>query len=193
MRAAHRRLGAGELSEHEADEAQRDEAEGLRVAYVAATRARDLLVVPAVGDEPLRQRLGELPERRALPAGRRWRRAKRRRGCPPFGGESVLDRPAEIAFHTEGVQPGPALVRRTTTSRGGIRRRCHLGAQPRFGIRQKELLGKDASDALIDGQPAPLHRLAGSACRNARRRRAPKPPVQTATARAAVPVDADPR
>ena len=28
----------------------RDEAEGVRVAYVAATRARDLLVVPAVGD-----------------------------------------------------------------------------------------------------------------------------------------------
>ena len=28
----------------------RDLAEGVRVAYVAATRARDLLVVPAVGD-----------------------------------------------------------------------------------------------------------------------------------------------
>src|SRR5262249_18394845 len=38
------------LSEHEEEEAKRDDAEGLRVAYVAATRARDLLVVPAVGD-----------------------------------------------------------------------------------------------------------------------------------------------
>jgi ATP-dependent helicase/nuclease subunit A len=33
-------------------EAARDEAEGVRLAYVAATRARDLLVVPAVGDGP---------------------------------------------------------------------------------------------------------------------------------------------
>ena len=31
--------------------ARREQAEGVRVAYVAATRARDLLVIPAVGDE----------------------------------------------------------------------------------------------------------------------------------------------
>ena len=39
-----------ELAANEALEIARDEAEGVRVAYVAATRARDLLVVPAVGD-----------------------------------------------------------------------------------------------------------------------------------------------
>ena len=39
-----------ELATNEALEIARDEAEGVRVAYVAATRARDLLVVPAVGD-----------------------------------------------------------------------------------------------------------------------------------------------
>jgi ATP-dependent exoDNAse (exonuclease V) beta subunit len=36
---------------HDAEEAARDRAEGERLAYVAATRARDVLVVPAVGDE----------------------------------------------------------------------------------------------------------------------------------------------
>ena len=36
---------------HGSEEAERDRAEGQRLAYVAATRARDLLVVPAVGDE----------------------------------------------------------------------------------------------------------------------------------------------
>jgi len=41
-----------ELHDHEADEVARDQAEGVRLAYVAATRARDLLVVPAIGDEP---------------------------------------------------------------------------------------------------------------------------------------------
>src|SRR3990170_8221153 len=33
-------------------EQAREREEGVRVAYVAATRARDLLVVPAVGDQP---------------------------------------------------------------------------------------------------------------------------------------------
>ena len=36
---------------HDAEESARDRAEGERLAYVAATRARDVLVVPAVGDE----------------------------------------------------------------------------------------------------------------------------------------------
>src|SRR5262249_46510136 len=41
-----------ELYVHEAEEVACDEAEGVRLAYVAATRARDLLVVPALGDDP---------------------------------------------------------------------------------------------------------------------------------------------
>ncbi|MGA3204725.1 MAG: UvrD-helicase domain-containing protein, partial [Bryobacteraceae bacterium] len=41
-----------ELVDNEAREREREQAEGVRVAYVAATRARDLLVIPAVGDEP---------------------------------------------------------------------------------------------------------------------------------------------
>jgi ATP-dependent exoDNAse (exonuclease V) beta subunit len=36
---------------HEAEEVARERAEAVRLAYVAATRARDLLVVPAVADE----------------------------------------------------------------------------------------------------------------------------------------------
>ncbi len=43
-------LGAADLLDHERQELRRDQSEGLRIAYVAATRARDLLVVPAVGD-----------------------------------------------------------------------------------------------------------------------------------------------
>ena len=45
-----------DLVDHEPIEIARDEAEGVRVAYVAATRARDLLVIPAVGDGALRSR-----------------------------------------------------------------------------------------------------------------------------------------
>ena len=39
-----------DLLDHEAVEIAREAAEGVRVAYVAATRARDVLVVPAIGD-----------------------------------------------------------------------------------------------------------------------------------------------
>ena len=49
---APRRLVAVRSCSSTSDELRRDAAEGVRVAYVAATRARDLLVVPAVGDEP---------------------------------------------------------------------------------------------------------------------------------------------
>ncbi len=41
-----------DLRENNALEASRDKAEGVRLAYVAATRAKDLLVVPAIGDGP---------------------------------------------------------------------------------------------------------------------------------------------
>ena len=37
---------------HDAEEAARDRAESERLTYVAATRARDILVVPAIGDAP---------------------------------------------------------------------------------------------------------------------------------------------
>ena len=39
-----------ELLERRADEERRDHEESVRLLYVAATRARDLLVVPVVGD-----------------------------------------------------------------------------------------------------------------------------------------------
>ena len=39
-----------DLLDHEAVEVARERAEGVRLAYVAATRARDVLVLPAIGD-----------------------------------------------------------------------------------------------------------------------------------------------
>ena len=51
--ACYQRLGRWtpiELAVAEDAEIAREEAEGVRVAYVAATRARDLLVVPGIGD-----------------------------------------------------------------------------------------------------------------------------------------------
>jgi ATP-dependent helicase/nuclease subunit A len=42
-----------DLADHNAQEHAREAAEGVRVAYVAATRARDLLVVPTLSEGPL--------------------------------------------------------------------------------------------------------------------------------------------
>ena len=91
---------------HEAGEIARDEAEGVRLAYVAATRARDLLVVPAVGDAD------------GTAAGRRrsTRRSIRRRiggatpapaaGCPAFKKDSVWRRPDNDPATPQTVCPG---------------------------------------------------------------------------------------
>src|SRR5581483_9260430 len=54
------RCAPRELIDHERFEHAREQAEGVRVCYVAATRARDLLVVPAVGDSPFDGWLGPL-------------------------------------------------------------------------------------------------------------------------------------
>jgi ATP-dependent helicase/nuclease subunit A len=42
-----------ELLEAAEEELRRDRAEAIRVAYVAATRARDILVAPVCGDQPI--------------------------------------------------------------------------------------------------------------------------------------------
>ena len=71
------RCAPWELLDHEADEAARERAEGVRVAYVAATRARDLLVVPACGDEPFPQDNWLSPLNKALyPSRENWRKSR---------------------------------------------------------------------------------------------------------------------
>ena len=94
-----------ELLDAAEDEARADEEEALRVAYVAATRARDLLVVAALGEED-RQGGWLSPLHEALyPPPERWRVSGPAPGCPKFGGATVLNRPPDQ--HEEvSVKPG---------------------------------------------------------------------------------------
>ncbi len=138
-----------ELLAHAEEEGVRDSAEGVRVAYVAATRARDLLVVPAVGDEPFESGwIGVLNGALYPPAQPRSEPAPAA-GCPRFGRDTVLSRPPDFAFTTGGVSPGaydgdgyrvvwwdPAIL--------------GLDAAPRYGLRQEELLDKRVSRDLVD-------------------------------------------
>ena len=83
---------------------QRDREEVVRVAYVAATRARDLLVVPVTADQELRDWLEPL-NAAVHPAPLLRAQPRAAPGCPEFGKEAVLDRP-DGAFGALGVPPG---------------------------------------------------------------------------------------
>src|SRR5450631_811603 len=105
---AQRLLGCApwELLDAAEMEAKADEEEALRVAYVAATRARDLLVVAAIGEE---ERAGSWlsPLHDALyPAKEGWRVAAAAPGCPKFGASTVLNRPPD---QEEDVSVRPGL------------------------------------------------------------------------------------
>ena len=87
------------------DEAKADEEEALRIAYVAATRARDLLVVAAIGEED-RQGGWLSPLHEALyPPKDRWRVSGAAPGCPKFGSATVLNRPPDQPEEVS-VKPG---------------------------------------------------------------------------------------
>ncbi len=62
-------LSPFELLFHGAEELAREQAEGARLTYVAATRARDVLVVPVVGDGPVRRWLARSADARGLSTG----------------------------------------------------------------------------------------------------------------------------
>ena len=111
---AERLCGAAprDLLEHVDLERERDEAEAVRVAYVAATRARDLLVVPTVGDDEIQGWL-EVMNPVVYPQGDMKRIAEPARGCPEFGNDSVRSRPRHPSLEdATSVAPGlhrPAL------------------------------------------------------------------------------------
>ncbi|HYP15077.1 MAG TPA: UvrD-helicase domain-containing protein, partial [Bryobacteraceae bacterium] len=95
-----------ELLENQVVERSREEAEGVRVCYVAATRAKDLLVVPAVGDQPFEGWLSPLNSA-LYPAKDAWRRPDSCSYLSFAGRTTVLTRPHVVLEHQEySVMPG---------------------------------------------------------------------------------------
>ena len=95
-----------DVRDHENEELAREREEGIRLAYVAATRARDLLVVPAVGDGPQQGGWTSPLHDAVYPPGGRRRDAETAPGCPAFGRDSVVDRPDGDPSGPETVVPG---------------------------------------------------------------------------------------
>ena len=158
---------------------QRDREEVVRVAYVAATRARDVLVVPATGDEEPSSWLEPL-NLALYPAPLLRRQARAAEGCPAFGKETVLDRPPGLMAPLS-VAPG------LHTLQAGAHEvvwwdphLLELDREVEGGLRSNDLLVDDGNSAVA---------AAAHADWQARRKRAvesgarPSLRVETATAR----------
>jgi ATP-dependent exoDNAse (exonuclease V) beta subunit len=101
-----------DLTDWSAQEKERERAEGVRIAYVAATRARDVLVVPAIGDQPYGSDGWLSPLDAAIyPSVETRRQPSTASGCPPFKKDSVLRRPDEGVASSQTVAPGGHRLR----------------------------------------------------------------------------------
>jgi ATP-dependent helicase/nuclease subunit A len=146
------RCAPRELVDHEFEEALREQAEGVRVAYVAATRARDLLVIPAVGDGPFPDGGWLSPLNKAIfPSRNDWRKSKPAPGCPQFGQATVLERPADYDREGEfSVKPGQ-LARPEYGEHEVVwwdPFKLKLNVEGGFGFHQKEILAEDGGVSL---------------------------------------------
>jgi ATP-dependent exoDNAse (exonuclease V) beta subunit len=146
------RCAPRELAEHEPEENAKERAEGIRVAYVAATRARDLLVIPAVGDEPFPADGWLSPLNKAIyPSRANWRLSKAAPGCPGFGTATVVERPLEYDREEEfSVRPG--LIQ---PEHGEFHqvvwwdpRKLRLDVESGLGLRQEKILAADGGVSL---------------------------------------------
>jgi ATP-dependent helicase/nuclease subunit A len=145
-----------ELHDHEAEEVLRDEAEGVRLAYVAATRARDLVVVPALGDDAWEGGWFSPLNRALYPPLASRRSASRGPKCPAFRSkDTVLERPNGETAAVSTVSPGEHRF----TDAGGYGvvwwdpGALALGARPPFGVRREDLIVKDVpKDVVADGR-----------------------------------------
>ena len=170
---------------HDAEEASRDRAESERLTYVAATRARDLLVVPTVGDGAYDGGWLDPLTSAVYPPDARRRAPERPQGCPPFRSkDSVLNRPDMDPARPNTVAPGayafdgydvtwwdPSLL--------------HLNAVSSFGLRRDDLIVKDGDMFAVEDRRADYERWRADREQLIERGRTPSLLVQTATAWAA--------
>jgi ATP-dependent exoDNAse (exonuclease V) beta subunit len=153
-----------DLIDHEQDELRRDAAEGARLAYVAATRARDLLVVPAVGDAEREGWIQSLNSAIYPPMEIRRQQAQAA-GCVEFKTkDSVLSRPDGDPANASTVCPGRhefAPRQMLGASRAEPRDADYalvwwdphvldLGVELSLGIRKPDLIVKDVPNAIVD-------------------------------------------
>jgi ATP-dependent helicase/nuclease subunit A len=137
-----------ELLDHAEEETRRDHEEAMRLLYVGATRARDLLIVPAVGSEPQEGWLSRLNPV-IYPAQKDWRAPLEISppGCPIFSDDSVGARPPKAPPKLRVVAPG--LHRAQAGDHHVVwwdPARLRLDARETMGLRQHRLLMADEGE-----------------------------------------------
>jgi ATP-dependent exoDNAse (exonuclease V) beta subunit len=154
---------------HDAEEAARDKAEAERLAYVAATRARDLLVVPAIGDGPYEGGWLEPLMAAIYPRESQRRSPSRVPGFPEFRSkDTVLKRPEGDPASARTVAPGTFVFERALAPRTSAVDKyhvtwwdphaLHLGAESTFGLRRDDLIVKDGDMFAVEERLAEYER-----------------------------------
>ena len=187
-----------DLLVHGYEEAARDKAEGERLAYVAATRARDVLVVPVVGDEIYEG--GWLDP--LMPAVYPSLLARQTRtdspGCPAFTSkDSVLTRPDGDPARPTTVAPGrytftvPDASPRIPDPGPRIPaeyavvwwdpRALSYDADSGYGLRRDDLIAKDGNPAQVAAKLAEYETWQANRQEAAARAGVPSLRVRTAT------------
>lgn len=141
-----------ELQEHAGEELQLEREEAARVLYVAATRARDLLVVTAVADEHREGWLSTLDPAIYPPAGVSLKpETNHPPGCPEFGPDNVAFRPSNALRPRGSVTPGlhkpEAGEHRVVWWDPSV---LDLNRQDEIGARLNKLLAADAEGKRSD-------------------------------------------
>ena len=171
----------------------RERKEGERVAYVAATRARDLLVVPAVGDVPYDGGWASPLNAAIYPAEDTRREPHPSPGCPAFKSrDSVLARPDGDPATRLTVCPGrhgfttgdgSYAVTWWSPEPGALR----LGAQASLGLRRDDLIVKDVPAQVHKAQIETYRAWRAARDEAVARARVPSLDVMTVTEAAAMP------
>jgi ATP-dependent exoDNAse (exonuclease V) beta subunit len=171
-----------DLHEHQHEEVSRDRAEGVRLAYVAATRARDVLVVPVIGDEPWQGGwLDPLMPAIYPPPGAR-QSPRRGAGCPaPKSKDSLVARPEDRQADARTVAPGLHVFDGYTVLWCDPRWLAPLGLEPTFGVRGQDVVVRDVKRDVVDERRAAYDRWKAS--REAARSRGGVPSRSVATVR----------
>jgi ATP-dependent helicase/nuclease subunit A len=143
-----------ELLEKRDEVLAHDAEESVRLAYVAATRARELLVVPVVGDALARDEAAagwlDVLHPAIFPKAGDRRRPDPAPGCPPFGEDSVRERPESARRGPEGaVRPG---LHRPEVGKHRVvwwdPAVLELDRQDDVGLRQQRILAADDGAAV---------------------------------------------
>jgi ATP-dependent helicase/nuclease subunit A len=189
---------------HGNEEVARDRAEAQRLAYVAATRARDLLVVPAVGDAPYDGGWLDALTPAIYPPPAQRRSPQPARGVPLFKSkDTVVNRPngdpatpgtvAPGTFALSAGHPAPIDAALSTEHRAPSSysvtwwdpHALHLGATAPFGLRRDDLIVKTGDMFGVDERLVDYERWRQSKAEVVARASAPSVRVITATAWAA--------